>query len=75
MEVTNVLAAYGEVQRSEDGQAILRVPRAQAAAVTARVLADLPVANLSIEDPPIEDDIEQVFSGNALAEAHTEAAR
>ena len=33
-----------------------------AAEVTTRLLRDLPVADLTIEDPPIEDVIEQVFA-------------
>ncbi len=31
--------------------------------VTARLLGDLPIADLTVEDPPIEDVIEQVFAG------------
>ena len=30
-------------------------------AITARMLADLPVHDLTIEDPPIEDVIERAF--------------
>ncbi len=60
------LAAYGEVQSSQDGQTTLRVSREKAPAVTARLLAELPVADLSVEDPPIEDVIDQVFSGASL---------
>ncbi len=74
-EPMDALAPYGEVQRNQDRQVVLRVPRSEAATVTARLLANLPVADLSIEDPPIEDVIDQVFSGNALTEAHAEAAR
>jgi ABC-2 type transport system ATP-binding protein len=40
----------------------LRVPRAETAQVTARLLADLPVDDLTVEDPPIEDVIEQAFA-------------
>jgi len=37
------------------------------AATAARLLADLDVLDLSIEDPPIEDVIERTFaSGDAL---------
>jgi ABC-2 type transport system ATP-binding protein len=62
------LAAYGEVMGSEDGKTTLRVARADAPQVAARLLAELPVADLTIEDPPIEDVIEQVFaSGTAPA--------
>jgi ABC-2 type transport system ATP-binding protein len=40
----------------------LRVPRADAPAVTARLLGTLPVADLTVEDPPIEAVIDQVYS-------------
>jgi hypothetical protein len=30
--------------------------------VTARILSDVQIADLTIEDPPIEDDIELVFA-------------
>ena len=35
---------------------------AEAARATARLLADLPVGDLTIEDPAIEDVIEHVFA-------------
>ena len=56
------LSAYGEVLATEDGRVVLRVPRARRAEVTTRLLRDLPVADLTIEDPPIEDVIERVFA-------------
>ncbi len=47
---------------SRDGRKVkLRVDKAEAAAVTSRLLADLSVLDLTIEDPPIEDVIRQVF--------------
>ena len=49
----------------------LRVPRAETAAITARLLAEQPVADLTIEDPPIEDVIELVFAGAARTTAST----
>ena len=55
------LSAYGEVVSTEDGRVLLRVSRADAPEVTTRLLRDLPVADLTIEDPPIEDVIEDVF--------------
>jgi ABC-type uncharacterized transport system ATPase subunit len=38
------------------------VPREAVAATSARLLAELPVADLSIKDHPIEDVIRQVFN-------------
>jgi viologen exporter family transport system ATP-binding protein len=56
------LAVYGEIVPSDDDRILLMVPRAEAAEVTTRLLRDLPIADLTIEDPPIEDVIEQVFA-------------
>jgi ABC-2 type transport system ATP-binding protein len=56
------LAGYGEVLSTEEGRTMLRVSRADAPEVTTRILRDLPVADLTIEDPPIEDVIERVFA-------------
>jgi ABC-2 type transport system ATP-binding protein len=48
---------------SQDGlRFTLRVPKAETPQVTARLLGDLPVEDLNVEDPPIEDVIEQVFA-------------
>ena len=56
------LRAYGEVVSSADGRVTLRVPTSATAGVTGRLLADLPVVDLTVEDPPIEEVIEQVFA-------------
>jgi len=56
------LHAYGEVVSCEDGRFTLRVPKAETAHVTERLLADLPVIDLLVEDPPIEEVIERVFT-------------
>jgi ABC-2 type transport system ATP-binding protein len=56
------LASYGEVMSCEDGRFTLRVPKAETARVTERILADLPVIDLLVEDPPIEEVIERVFA-------------
>ncbi len=56
------LRAYGEVVSYEDGRATLRVAKAETARVTGRLLADLPVIDLTVEDPPIEEVIERVFA-------------
>jgi ABC-2 type transport system ATP-binding protein len=63
---------YGTVLGAEDGKVSLRVGRGQAPDVAGRLLHDLPVADLTIEDPPIEDVIESVFAG-ATADERTRA--
>jgi ABC-2 type transport system ATP-binding protein len=46
-----------------DGEVLtLQVPRDETSAATARLLADHDVHDLTVEDPPIEDVIEQVFA-------------
>ena len=46
-----------------DGDRVsLQVPRSETSQATARLLADHDVHDLTVEDPPIEDVIEQVFS-------------
>jgi ABC-2 type transport system ATP-binding protein len=56
-------APYGEVLGTEDGKVSLKVGRGRAPEVAARLLHDLTVADLTSEDPPIEDVIESVFAG------------
>lgn len=56
------LSGYGEIVRTGEGKVSLRVNRFDAPSVTARLLRDQPVEDLTIEDPPIEDVIEQVFA-------------
>ena len=68
------LSRYGDVVSNDGaGRVKLRVPRAEAPARTARLVADLgdALADLSLEDPPIEDVIDRVFSGEALEPAAT----
>jgi ABC-2 type transport system ATP-binding protein len=62
------LASYGAVVGNEAGKVSLRVPKTETAAITARLLADLPIADLTVEDPPIEDVIERVFAQGAPEE-------
>jgi len=56
------LHAYGEVMDCQDGRVTLRVPKAETARLTSRLLADLPVIDLLVEDPPIEEVIDRVFT-------------
>ncbi len=60
------LNSYGEVLSCEDGRFTLRVPKAETARVTERLLADLPVVDLLVEDPPIEEIIDRVFAQGNL---------
>jgi ABC-2 type transport system ATP-binding protein len=50
-----------EIERSPIG-ATFRVPKSETAAITAQLLTAFPVADLTVEDPPIEEVIERVFA-------------
>jgi ABC-2 type transport system ATP-binding protein len=62
------LARYGDVISREADRVLLRVPKADTPRVTARLLADLAVTDLAVEEPPIEDVIRQVFAQEAPRE-------
>ena len=57
-------AAYKTIEAVlADGERVsLRVPKAETSQATARLLAENDVSDLTVEDPPIEDVIEQVFA-------------
>ena len=52
---------FGALIRHDGLKLVLRVPKGETPAVTARLLAELPVLDLSVEDPPIEEVIDRVF--------------
>jgi ABC-2 type transport system ATP-binding protein len=61
---------YGEVLNRDGVHVTLRVPKIDTPDLTARILAEQEVDDLTVEDPPIEDVIDKVFSQkSALGEA------
>ena len=58
------LSKYGEVvQNEEDAEKrYIQVKAEEVTRVTSRLLADLPIHDITIADPPIEDVIEQAFN-------------
>jgi ABC-2 type transport system ATP-binding protein len=56
------LASYGEPAGTSEGRQLLRVARADTSRITARLLNELPVTDLTVEEPLIEDVIERVFA-------------
>ena len=58
------LSRYGTLvpDHQNEGKLLLQVPAGEVAAITARLLSDLPVQDLTIEDPPIETVIERAFN-------------
>jgi ABC-2 type transport system ATP-binding protein len=55
----------GQVVERGATRITVRVPKAETPAVAGRLLAHLPVIDLTIEDPPIEQVIEDVFAAPA----------
>ena len=60
------LVGGAPVKRSAVGLSV-QVPKADTAVIAGRLLAALPVADLTIEEPPIERVIEQVFESSEPA--------
>lgn len=56
------VSRFGQVVEHEERSVKLRVPRERVAALAAELLAKLPILDLTIQDAPIEDVIEQVFA-------------
>jgi ABC-type uncharacterized transport system ATPase subunit len=52
---------FGEVVSAEGGKVSLRVPRDDVPGVTARLLAELPVADLAVEEAPLESVIDRAY--------------
>lgn len=59
---SSLLGSYGKVRSCNDLQAELLVSRRDITKVSAKLLGDLPVADISIEEIPIEEIIGQVFN-------------
>ncbi len=57
------LEKIGKVKKIDFPQAVLVVPRATAAAAAAELLHHFPVADLTIEEEPVDEIIRKVFSG------------
>lgn len=57
------LAEFGDVREYEFPKARVNVPRHKAAEKAAKLLEEFPVADLTIEEPPIEAIIRELFTG------------
>ena len=53
---------HGETKRAEDGKFTLRVPAENIVAVSQEILSAGPVADITIEDVPLEDVIAELFT-------------
>ena len=58
------LEEIGKIRKVDFPQVVLSVPRTAAAVAAAELLQNFPVADLTIEEEPIEEIIRKVFSGS-----------
>lgn len=68
------LATYGDVSRSDGLSAELTVPRREVSARAARLLNELDVADLTVEDPSIEAVMAELF-GHSKETQHRETQK
>ena len=52
---------FGPAEPAENGEYVLHVPSEQAVAVSQQILGAGPVADITIEDVPLEDIIAELF--------------
>jgi len=57
------LARFGTVVSHADTQAVYRVPGGEVASVVGRLLSSLPVTDLTVEEPPLEEIMSELFQG------------
>ncbi|MDX2004456.1 MAG: ATP-binding cassette domain-containing protein [Meiothermus sp.] len=62
------LRGYGNLTSLEGLNAAFDLPRSEVSARSARMLSELPIADITIEDPPIEEIIGQLFAGQGRPE-------
>ena len=64
------LARFGQVIASDAGQATLQVKSDEVSGAVARLLGALPIADLTVEDPPLEEVLSELFrSSRGTAQA------
>lgn len=64
-----ILDKVGKVIKVDFPRTILSVPRTMAAVAAAEILQNMPVADLTIEEEPIEEIIRRVFKGGLIKKA------
>ncbi|MCX7572131.1 ATP-binding cassette domain-containing protein [Tumebacillus sp. DT12] len=59
------LQTYGEILHVEYPEVSVKLPRADVSGASAKILAELPVQDFTVEDPPMEDVIGLAFAGES----------
>jgi ABC-2 type transport system ATP-binding protein len=68
------LAAYGQVVRHDAGHTVLQVHKDSVNAVVGRALAQLPVSDLTVEPPPLEEVMSELFGRTHARRPEADAA-
>ena len=63
------LARFGQVVSSDADEATLQVPAEEVSGAVARILAALPIADLTVEDPPLEEVFAELFRAGRVEAA------
>jgi ABC-2 type transport system ATP-binding protein len=63
------LAALGHVVQHDAGQSTLQIHKDAVNAVVGRALAELPISDLTVENPPLEEVMSELFAQGRLREA------
>ncbi len=67
------LAAFGRVVRHGAGESVLDVHKEDVNRVVGQALAQLPVSDLTVENPPLEEVMSELFARGRTAAARTES--
>jgi ABC-2 type transport system ATP-binding protein len=59
---TERVKELGNVVKHEAAEAVLQIPHDAVNAVVARALAEFPVRDLNVEDPPLEEVMSELFA-------------
>ncbi len=63
----SLLGELGKVVSHDTASAVLQIPQDQVNAVVSRALSKLPVKDLTVENPPLEEVMSELFSQNRSA--------
>jgi ABC-2 type transport system ATP-binding protein len=63
----DVLSRLGKIVEFDGSRVVLQVAQEQLRGAVSHALAELPIADLGIEDPPLEDVLRQLFARPAEA--------
>ena len=61
------LSRFGQLVAADEARAVVRVRAAEVSSAVARMLSALPVSDLTVEDPPLEEVMSEIFRSSRQA--------